>query len=437
MNVTIRTSLLALSAATAWLATAACSDTSREDDLASDSIDSVVVGNGTFRIQNACNGMFVDVSGASTADGADIIAWTGTGAANQRFKLAAASGSYTIVSESSGKNLDVSGAGTADGTAIIQWAGHGGANQKFVFKALADGTYEVSPSNASTKRLTVSGTAAGSKLQIAAPNGSCSQKFLLLAATGTTPPAPTSTGTTTPTPTATGTTPVPTPVTHDFVEEFNTPISLGAWPNNGNAPSAYPKFLTYPDGTAGKYYPSQVLSVHDGVLDYYNHDAKAAAVLPFGYEGFTYGTYSVRMRLAATYSGYHNAFLLWPNTGTWPQAGEFDYPENETSATKPYAAVVQTNGTFLPPTTTYTPSSWTDGKFHDYTIQWAPGEVRFYQDGVFVTKVNGNVPSKPMHPVMQNEFTNTIQDPAKPSTSITGHTYVDRVTYDKSYTITP
>jgi hypothetical protein len=422
-------------------ATSACSDVSQDEGVA-EAHDAVTIAGGAFKVANACGGLVLDVAGASTADGAPIIAWSDTGARNQQLTLTAGpNGTYVASPVSSGKVLDVAGGGTADGTPLLQWTANGGSNQRFFLRAAADGTYQIAPAHASTKLLTVGGSrSAGAPVQLAAPNGSCAQRWRLVALGGTTPtPTPTGTGTPAPTtPPAPSAPPAPPPsTTHDYVEEFDKPIALGQWPSNGSAPTAYPKMLTYADGTSGKYYPSQVLSVHDGVLDYYNHDAMAAAVLPFGYEGFTYGTYTVRMRLAASYPGYHNAFLLWPNTGTWPSAGEFDYPENETAASNPYAAVVQSNATFLPAKTTYTPSAWTDGKFHDYTIQWAPGEVRFFQDGVFVTKVNGNVPNAAMHPVMQNEFSNTLKDPAKPSTSITGHTLVDRVTYDKSYTIAP
>jgi hypothetical protein len=264
-------------------------------------------------------------------------------------------------------------------------------------------------------------------------------------------PDPTATPTPTPTGSAvpssapapststTATAPAPTPTLrpHDLVYDFDTPIALGQWPKDGTAPAAYPNLRTYPDGTAGKYYPSQVLSVHDGMLDYYDHNSMAAAVVPFGYAGFTYGTYTVRMKLSGTYPGYHNAFLLWPNSNQWPADGEFDFPENETSATHAYVAVVQDDRSFLPSQKTYAPAAWTDGNWHNYTIQWAPGEVRFYQDGNFITKVNQNVPDTPMHPVMQNEFSWMYDGSAKPPADITGHTYVDRVTYDRSYTIDP
>lgn len=239
---------------------------------------------------------------------------------------------------------------------------------------------------------------------------------------------------------------------HDYVQDFNTPVA--AWPGNGNAapgygPSGVNKygFCAYPDGQNGTnnapsvYWPSKVVSVHDGYLDMWNHQSMASAILPFCYNGFTYGTWSVTMRVTANggdsgggYPGYHNAFLLWPDDGSgrsWPAAGEFDYPEADTNVTNPYMAIVQPTGSFLPVNRTVTPKPWTDGAWHVCTQQWGPGFIRTYQDGVLVGTVTSGIPSWPMHPVLQNEFYTT------PSASISGHTQVTRVTYNKSYTLSP
>jgi hypothetical protein len=218
------------------------------------------------------------------------------------------------------------------------------------------------------------------------------------------------------------------------VQEFATSVPLGSWPGNGSAPAAYPNYLSYADGTSGKYYPSQVLSVHDGVLDWNVHNSKAAAVLPFGYQGFTYGTYSVRMR-TDNFPQYHIAFLLWPNTDQWTH--EFDGPEQETSASHPYPAVLQSTNPiqFLPANPKpSTPASWNDPGFHDYTWQWGPGFAAFYQDGTLVSRVTSNVPQQGMHPVLQVEFSNALSQGQRPDPSISGHVYVDRVMYDPSYT---
>ncbi|MGY2078724.1 glycoside hydrolase family 16 protein [Modestobacter sp. SYSU DS0657] len=224
------------------------------------------------------------------------------------------------------------------------------------------------------------------------------------------------------------------------VQEFDTDVALGAWPGDGSAPSAYPGMLSYRDGSEatngaggaeGVYHPSKVLSVHDGVLDWWCRDAKAAAVLPFGYEGFTHGTYTVRMR-TDDFAGYHIAFLLWPTSDRWSH--ELDGPEGETSDAHPYPAVLQGTDpvSFAPTQRVVTPASWHDPVMHDYTWQWGPGFVAFYQDGVQVTRVTTNVPDEPMRPVLQVEWSNSGE---RPDPAVSGHVYVDRISYDPRWTI--
>jgi hypothetical protein len=252
---------------------------------------------------------------------------------------------------------------------------------------------------------------------------------------GTPSSAGTTTGTTTTGTTTTGATTGATTAAasgFDVVEEFGRDVPAGSWPGNGSAPAAYSKYVSYADGTSGKYFPSQVLSVHDGVLDWNCHASMAAAVLPFGYSGFTFGTYTVRMR-SDDFSGYHIAFLLWPNTNKWTH--EIDGPESNTSTSNPYPAVLQSASptVFAPAHQVSAPASWHDAAFHDYTWQWTPTSLSFYQDGTLVTTVTGNVPNEGMHPVLQVEWANSSN--VKPDPSITGHVYVDRVMYDADYTV--
>ncbi len=216
------------------------------------------------------------------------------------------------------------------------------------------------------------------------------------------------------------------------VVDFDTPVALGQWPADGSPPAAYPSAYSYPDGMSGKYYPSQVLSVHDGVLDWWCRNSMAATVVPLGYQGFTYGTYTVRMR-TERFPGYHIAFMLWPVSDRWTH--EIDGPENETDATHPYPAVLQGHDptTFAPSQHTYTPHSWNEAGFHDYTWRWGPDFLAFYQDGALVTRVTTNIPQEPMRPTLQVEFSNTLTDPQRPDPASSGHVYVDRVTYSPDY----
>jgi poly(3-hydroxybutyrate) depolymerase len=121
----------------------------------------------TFRLRGEASGRCVDVSGASSANGAPMVVWDCHGNANQRFSQtgqalqvlgkcldvpanAAAgtavrlwdcqggtnqqwtsNGDGTIRNVQTGLCLDVTGAGTANGAAVIVWTCHAAANQRW------------------------------------------------------------------------------------------------------------------------------------------------------------------------------------------------------------------------------------------------------------------------------------------------------------------
>jgi lysophospholipase L1-like esterase len=89
---------------------------------------------GTVVLSNPQSTRCLDVSGASTADGAQILIWDCHGGTNQQWTRTSAGELRGI----GGKCLDVNGNGTANGTRVTTWTCNGGANQKFTFNA--DGT---------------------------------------------------------------------------------------------------------------------------------------------------------------------------------------------------------------------------------------------------------------------------------------------------------
>lgn len=107
------------------------------------------------------SGKCLDVSGASSDDGAAVIQWSGHGGDNQRWRLVpAGDGYFTITAKHSGKCLDVSGVSRDDGAGIIQWSGWGGDNQKFRLEEAGDGSYRIVAKH-SGKCLDVSGASTG------------------------------------------------------------------------------------------------------------------------------------------------------------------------------------------------------------------------------------------------------------------------------------
>jgi hypothetical protein len=121
----------------------------------------------------------VDVYGASTADGAQVIQWPDNGGANQQWRFEGVSQNvFRIVSVNSGKVLDVYGGSTADGAPVIQWPWNGGLNQQWRFEAVGPGAYRI-VSVKSAKVLDVYGrsTADGAPLIQWPWNGGANQQW--------------------------------------------------------------------------------------------------------------------------------------------------------------------------------------------------------------------------------------------------------------------
>ena len=152
-----------------------------------------VMSGGTYSIIAKNSGKALDVTGASTADGAKIIQWTNTNANNQHWVVTSlGSNAYSIVSVNSGKSLDVTGGSTANGAKIIQWTSHGGNNQRWNLNVDAQGYYTI-VSVASGKAIDVAGgsTADGDSIIQWTVNNGDNQKFSFVSVGGTPqPPSP-------------------------------------------------------------------------------------------------------------------------------------------------------------------------------------------------------------------------------------------------------
>ncbi len=212
---------------------------------------------------------------------------------------------------------------------------------------------------------------------------------------------------------------------------FPGPIYGARWSENyfdGTPDTAAQKFKKG-ERTSG-YYPSKVLSVHDGLLDMYLHSengiAMGAAPSPRvagastrPYNSQVYGRYSVRFK-ADSLVGFKLAWLLWPDSKQWPQDGEIDFPEGDLSRVI-YAALhfVGPNGhdnEVFRPNAAFT--SW-----HIATTEWSPGRLEFFLDGVSIGVTTSYVPFKPMHYILQTESCS----PVCPLPETNGHVYVDWV----------
>ncbi|PRY70590.1 carbohydrate binding protein [Glaciihabitans tibetensis] len=218
--------------------------------------------------------------------------------------------------------------------------------------------------------------------------------------------------------------------TANYAEDFSRDAALGQFSSvYGEEWAGYSGFGDTAD--VGTYAPDKVLSVHDSALDFYLHSEngvpQVAAPMPDGYNGQTYGRYSLRFK-SDNIDGYKIAFLLWPTSDDWND-GEIDWPEgNLAGVMSPASAQKGTYSdgrmTFDPPVRTYSATDATD--WHTATTEWTPGLVKFFWDDVLVgtTTVPEGVPDAPMRWTLQAET--NLDGQAVPADA-SGHILIDWV----------
>ena len=236
----------------------------------------------------------------------------------------------------------------------------------------------------------------------------------------------------------------PTPAGYSPVclDDFTVDAPMGSWNDptgTGNA-VVYTgdhgcKWTEYPDGwpstyTNGQpgYEPSQVLSVHNGVLDFYLHDvnglpagANPSPILSnTGSRYQTYGIYEIRAKVVYDDSyrldDYYIAWLLWPqDDGNW-QYAESDFPEanladNQVCAYAHYGG----SGSQDQFCTNVDFTQW-----HTYTQVWGPGYRSYYLDGQLIGTSTNQVWDQPERWQIQTE-------PSGMNDGDSGHVLVDWV----------
>jgi beta-glucanase (GH16 family) len=207
-------------------------------------------------------------------------------------------------------------------------------------------------------------------------------------------------------------------------EDFAVPVARGSFP--GAYDETWMSYDGFPDTSQVGRYDDDVISVQDGNLDVHLHTENGqplgAAPIPLvngDWGGQTYGKFSVRLKADAAASGFGAAFLLWPDSENWSD-GEIDFPEGGLDGTahgynhcpgNPSSNCMVVN----------TSAKWTD--WHTYTIEWTPSSLKYLVDGAVVGSTTSNIPSKPMHWVMQAATTGM-----KPSASASTHLLIDWAT---------
>jgi hypothetical protein len=121
----------------------------------------------TYTLLNEGSGLYLDVAGKDTKDGADVIQWTSTGGTNQQWTLAdLGGGAWSIRPVHSNKSLDVYNWSNADKTPIKQWGYSGQDNQRWNLNTTANGGIKI--------------VSVFSKLPLAVPDSNKNSKLMQL-----------------------------------------------------------------------------------------------------------------------------------------------------------------------------------------------------------------------------------------------------------------
>jgi hypothetical protein len=144
-----------------------------------------------YVIINRNSGKALDVSGASTADGARIHQWSRHDGNNQQWQFVDSGGGYyRLRARHSGKVIDVSGASTADGAPYVQWADHGGNNQQFRLVDTDSGYVKlVNRNSGKVADVTGASTADGAFIQQYSDWNGTNQQWQLVRVDGGPPPS--------------------------------------------------------------------------------------------------------------------------------------------------------------------------------------------------------------------------------------------------------
>lgn len=206
------------------------------------------------------------------------------------------------------------------------------------------------------------------------------------------------------------------------------------------------EFWAYPTGwqdtqksngqPGGVYHPEDTVSVlpdeHDGDgemrIRMYRPasggDVHSAAVLPLAVKDQTYGKYSERFSVTTVNKGFKSAHLLWPVNDSTCNSCEMDFPEGEWNGTISAYHHPEGGGE---QDAFETSAKWTS--WHTTSVEWTPGEARYYLDGKLVGKSSRGMMRAPADWILQNETAMNGQYPAPGTSAEMRITWVAAYTY--------
>jgi hypothetical protein len=221
-----------------------------------------------------------------------------------------------------------------------------------------------------------------------------------------------------------------------FQDTFTTPSSLGSWATTDANAVVYTgdhggQWTEYPDGwpstnSSNGYNPANVLSAHDGTLDFYLHNvnnnpvgANPSPLLTGTSRYITFGTFSIRMRETGGMDDFHAVPLLWPqNDANW-QSAESDFPEFTMNGTDSVCAYAHYGGAGSQDSYCE-PASFDPTQYHTYTQEWDASGRSYYVDGVLL--------GRSTHAVWSSQERWQLQmEPTGRNDGDSGHVYVSNV----------
>lgn len=137
---------------------------------------------GTYRIACSANTTYgLDITGASTANNANVEIWAWDNANHQKFEIAQADASYFYIKAvHSGKYIDLYAGGNTEGTNAMTWQYDGTATQKWTISDAGDGAYYIVNSNGLYLDVSGGTVANGTNVQGWTGNQTAAQKWVFI-----------------------------------------------------------------------------------------------------------------------------------------------------------------------------------------------------------------------------------------------------------------
>ena len=152
-------------------------------------LSTVTIPNGTYYINSMVkDSSGIDISGASTSNGARPQLYQANGSSAQKFVFTKQSdGSYVITNAISGKALDVAGGATGNGAVVQQYTPNGTKAQRWYIRDTGSGYCIQSALGNWVLDISGASSANGTRISLYTPNNTVAQRFIFSSASTTIP----------------------------------------------------------------------------------------------------------------------------------------------------------------------------------------------------------------------------------------------------------